>query len=72
LAVERKLAAQAQAFQQAAIDFGAFATDIFQMATTLPDQLQQATTGMFVMLVRTEMIRQLGNPLRQQRNLDFR
>ncbi len=72
LAVEEKLAAQAQAFKQTTIHFGTLAANILQVAAALSDQFQQAATRVFVVLVGAEVIRQLVDPSRQQRDLDLR
>src|SRR5690606_26586432 len=43
-----------------------------QQGTTLVDQLQQATTGVVVLLVHLEVLGQLLDAGREQRHLDFR
>jgi hypothetical protein len=45
---------------------------IVQQATALAHHHKQSTAGSMVLLVRTEVIRQLGDPLTQQSDLNFR
>jgi hypothetical protein len=42
------------------------------MATALPNQLEQATTRVFVVFMHLEMLDQLIDPSGQKRNLHFR
>ena len=45
---------------------------IIQQATALPDHFQQATTGAVVLDVLLQMLGQVVDPLRQQRDLHIR
>ena len=45
---------------------------VIKQATTLADQTQQTTTRVMVFLVRTEVLGQLVDPGREQRDLNFR
>jgi hypothetical protein len=46
--------------------------EIIQQSATTPDKLQQTTSGVMVFLMEFEMLRQIGDPVRQHGNLDFR
>jgi hypothetical protein len=47
-------------------------TKIVQQPATPSDELQQTTPGMVVLLMEFEVLRQIADPVRQDRDLDFR
>jgi len=59
-------------FDDRTISFDVLALKIIKQATPLPDDFQQAPTGMMIFLMGPEMIGQIGNPFGQKSNLDLR
>src|SRR5690348_13233827 len=68
----RLLAAQAELFDQRLVTRVVDGLDIVEQATAGRNKLQQATTGMVILAVVLEVLGQVGNALRQDRDLDFR
>jgi hypothetical protein len=48
------------------------AAEVIQQPTPTPDQLQQSSAGMMILLVSLEMLGQVGNAVGQYRNLNLR
>jgi hypothetical protein len=47
-------------------------TQVVEHASALAHELEQATTGMMVALMRLEVLGQIRDPIGQERNLDLR
>src|SRR3954447_11948723 len=67
----RRLAAQAELLDEGAIALEILALQVVQEAPAAPDELEQSTTGVVVVLVRAEVLGQLVAALGQHRDLDF-
>jgi hypothetical protein len=61
----RSLTANTEALNQGLVPFRATALQVVQEAPAASDHRQQSTTGMMVLLVRLEMVRELQNSLAQ-------
>ncbi len=66
------LAAQAQSRDQGPISLGVDAPQIVQQSPSLADQLQKSTSGVVILLVRLEVLREFPNAFGQERDLHFR
>ena len=66
------LSPNTQLFDQPLVAREIARVQIIKQPTTLADQSQQSTTRMMVFLVRREMLGQLFDPGREQRDLDLR
>src|SRR5579859_5234398 len=64
--------AQTEFLNQILVTFRVFVVEVSQVAQTLAHQLKQPATGVFVVLVDLQMLRQLVDARRQHGNLDFR
>ena len=71
LSVER-LFSQSELADDLLISRAIFARQILQQAVSPADHLQQPATRGVILLVRLEVLGQLGDPLGQQRDLHFR
>ncbi|HLJ48376.1 MAG TPA: hypothetical protein VKU01_20315 [Bryobacteraceae bacterium] len=67
----RGLVTDAQALNQGFVPFRIMAFQVFQKATPPGNHRQQTPAGMMVLLVSLEMIVEVGNPLTQNRYLNF-
>jgi len=65
------LFSQTKTLNNLSVPFNILIFQIVQKSPPLTDQLQQAPTGMMVLFVDLEMIRQVFNSCTQKRNLDF-
>src|SRR5688500_9957452 len=68
----QSLAANAEALDQLAVARLVLALDIVEQAAALADHLQKAAAGVVVRLVGLEVLRQVGDALGQDRDLDVR
>jgi hypothetical protein len=68
----RILSPNTQLFDQPFIAREIARMQVIKQPTTLADQTQQSTARMMVFLVRREMLGQLVDPGREQRDLNFR
>src|SRR5262249_8815543 len=66
------LAPEAQALDQRFVARLILLLEIVEKAAALRDHFQKAATRMIVFLVAVEMRRQVGDPLTEDRDLDFR
>ena len=69
-----RLAADAEAFDQALVSVAVFGLEIVQEATALVDHLEQAATGMMILVVRAEVLRVSGGgrpPLSSAADIDL-
>src|SRR5690606_34609043 len=64
-------AAQAEALDERAVAGDVDVLEVAEEATALTDEQQQATTGVVVVLVRLEVLREVLDALRQERDLDL-
>ncbi|BFO15837.1 hypothetical protein SHKM778_22250 [Streptomyces sp. KM77-8] len=67
----RRTAADAQAVDQRTEALDVLLGEVLQQPTALTDQDEQTTTGVVVVLVALEVLRQVGDPTRQQSDLDL-
>src|SRR5262249_2310784 len=68
----QRLSPEAQAIDKRAVALGVGLLDIGQKTAALAHQFQEATAGMIVLDVALEMFGQVGDALREDRNLDLR
>lgn len=68
----RRLAAQAEAFDQLVVLLNVPALQVVEHAATLRDHLEQAAPRVVVFLVRSEVLGELVDALREQRHLHLR
>src|SRR5262245_17786634 len=63
---------QTESLDDALVALKVASAQIVEHAPTLAHELEQATTGMMVALVRLEVLRQIRDPIGQERDLDLR
>jgi hypothetical protein len=68
----QKLLAKAQSGYDLAVAFDVGLLQIVQQAATLPDELEEASPRVVVLLVDLEVFGQVANPVAQERDLHFR
>jgi len=66
------LPTETETFDQIAIPLRAVILDVVQQSSPFANKRQQAATGRKVLAVLLEVLRQFGNPPRQQRDLNLR
>jgi hypothetical protein len=66
-----KIVAQAQSFHDETISGSILTVQIRQVTSSLPDQFEQATTGMLIVFVDLEMFDQFVDSSSQQRDLNL-
>src|SRR4051794_9491513 len=67
----KELAAEAELLDEGAVALEILALQVVQEPAAAADELEQATTGVVVVLVRAQMLGQCVDPLGQHRDLDF-
>jgi hypothetical protein len=67
-----KLSTDTECLDDDAIAFHIFLLQVIKKATPLPDDLQQTTPGMMILLVRPKVFGEVGDAIGQQRDLYFR
>ena len=65
------LPAQSQTGDGRSVALDVLLAEIGQETATPTDELQEATTGVVIVLVRAEMVGEAGDPLGEERDLDF-
>jgi hypothetical protein len=65
------LAPQPKRFDNRAVALDIIALDVVEQSATFADQHQQSPTGMVIFLVHFQVLGQIGNPVREQTDLDF-
>src|SRR5262245_34298200 len=70
--VARALLPQTESLDHALVAREVASPQVIQHAPALPDQLQQAASRMMVLQVHLEVLRQIRDPIGQERNLDLR
>src|SRR3990167_8562178 len=70
-APRQTLLADAQPLNERRVALGILALDVIEQAAALADQLQQAAPRVVVLRVGLEMLREVIDPLAEQRHLDF-
>src|SRR3954453_759160 len=68
----RKSSTQAEALHDRAVALDLGLLEVVEKATTLPDQQKQATTAVVVVLVRLEVVGEVRDAVREQRDLHLR
>jgi len=66
---DENLASQAEPFNYGIVAVNAFLFQIVEQLTALPDQFEKAATGMMVLLMALEVLRQIRDSLAEQRDL---
>ena len=66
------LSSETQFLDQCAIPLQVSLLEVVQEAAAAADQLQQPTARVMVLRVRAQVLRELVDPLREERDLDFR
>ena len=66
-----RLLADAESLDRRAIALGALLLEVVEQAAPLADELEQTAAAVMVLLVRLEMLGQLGDPTGEQRDLDL-
>src|SRR5438309_2292443 len=64
-----ELLPDAEALDQPVIALRAFGLQIVEQAPAAPDELQEAAAGVVILRVRLEVLGQVDDPVRQQRDL---
>ena len=67
-----RLSSQAQGLNDGSIPFHVIVFDIIQESATPAHHHQQTSSGVMVFFVDLEMLRQIGDAMRQQSDLHFR
>src|SRR5207247_10434823 len=70
--VRKRLFSQTQLPDDLLVPRAVFAREVLEQAVALPDHLAQPAARRMILLVRLEVLGQLGDALRQQRDLHFR
>ena len=66
-----RLATNAESTDQSAVALDISALHVIEQAATLADELHETTTGVMITLVDLEVLGEMGDPVRQDRHLDF-
>ncbi len=67
-----ELLADAEFRNDALVSLGVVFLEVIEQATPLADQHEETPPGSVILLMRLKVLRQFGNALAQNRDLDFR